>query len=135
MSALAPAIFVFEKAPRWEAELKRRLADRQVLVRPCRSPQDVLALCRQAPGSVAVVDFAAGIADGLRLVEALAGLRLGISPVVIGSRETEDLEWPTRELGASGFVTDRISGEGLADLCRRMLGHLVEVKPRLVPSP
>jgi ActR/RegA family two-component response regulator len=121
MSPLAPAIFVFEKAPRWEAELKRRLADRQVLVRPCRSAIDVLALCRQAPGSVAVVDFAAGIADGLRLVEALAGLRMGISPVVICSRETDELDWPARELGAAEFVTDRIGGDALAAICRRML--------------
>jgi len=118
---MAPAIFVFEKAPRWEAELKRRLADRLVLVRPCRSPHDVRELCRQAPGSVAVVDFAAGIADGLRLVEALTGLRLRIWPVVIGSRETEDLEWPTRDLGAAAFVTDRIGGDSLADVCRRLL--------------
>jgi DNA-binding NtrC family response regulator len=121
MSSLAPAIFVFEKSPRWEAELKRRLANRNVLVRPCRSAKDLVSLCRQAPGSVAVVDFAAGTADGLRLVEALFGLRLGISPVVIGSRETEDLEWPTRDLGAAAFVTDRLGGDALADICRRML--------------
>jgi DNA-binding NarL/FixJ family response regulator len=121
MSPLAPAIFVFEKSPRWDAELKRRLANHQVLVRPCRSAQDLLALCRQAPGSVAVIDFAAGIAEGLRLVESLAGLALAIAPVVIGSRETEDLEWPARELGAAGFVTDRIGGDALADICRRLL--------------
>jgi DNA-binding NtrC family response regulator len=101
--------------------LKRRLADRQVLVRPCRSAQDLLALCRQAPGSVAVVDFAAGMAEGLRLVQALAGLSLEIAPVVIGSRETQELEWPARDLGAAGFVTDRIGGDALADICRRLL--------------
>jgi ActR/RegA family two-component response regulator len=117
----AHAIFVFEKSPRWEAELKRRLGSRHVLVRPCRSAKDLLDLCRQAPGSVAVVDFAAGIADGLRLVEALAALRLGTSPVVIGSRDTEELEWPARDLGAVAFVTDRIGGDALADICRRML--------------
>jgi DNA-binding NtrC family response regulator len=122
MSPLAPAIFVFEKFPRWDAELKRRLANHQVLVRPCRSAQDLIALCRQAPGSVAVIDLATGIVDGLQLIEALAGLRLGICPVVIGSHETEELEWPARELGAAGFVTDRIGGDALADICRRMVG-------------
>lgn len=121
MSPLAPAIFIFEKSPRWEAEVKRRLADCQVLVRPCRSAADVLALCRQAPGSVAVVDLAAGVAEGLRLVEALAGLRLGISPVVIGSRATDELEWPARDLGATDYVTDCIGGDSLAEICRRKL--------------
>lgn len=121
MPLLAPAIFVIEKSPRWEAELKRRLAGSQVLVRPCRSVRDVLALCRQAPGSVAVVDFASGIAEGLRLVEALAGLRRSISSIVIVSRENAELEWPVRELGTVDFVTDRIGGDALADICRRML--------------
>jgi len=135
MSHLAPAVFLFEKAPRWEAELKRRLSSRQILVRPCRSAQDLLALCRQAPGSVAVVDFAAGIDDGLRLVQALAGLSLRISPVVIGSRETAELEWAARDLGAAGFVTDRIGGDALADICRRLLepSHAGAAEPSLPP--
>jgi DNA-binding NtrC family response regulator len=121
MSPLAASIFVFEKSPRWEAELKRRLTDRHVLVRPCRSAQDLLSFCRQAPGSVAVADIAVGVVDVLQVVEALGGLRLGISPVVIASRETEELEWSARELGATDFVTDRIAGARLADICRRML--------------
>ncbi len=121
MSPLAPAIFVFEKSPRWEPELKRRLASRQTRVRPCRSPQDLISLCRQAPGSLAIVDFAAGLADGLRLVHTLAGLAREIAPVVIASRETEDLEWPARDLGAVNFVTDRIGGDALAEICRRWL--------------
>ena len=134
MSPFAPAILVFEKSPCWEAELKRRLASPLVLVRPCRSAQDVLALCRQVPGSVAVVDFAAGIADGLRLVEALIALRLRISPVVIASRETEELEWPARDLGAVNFVNDRIGGDKLADICRRMLNQFAASRQWAVGS-
>ena len=90
-------------------------------MRPCRSSQDLVALCRQAPGSVAVVDFAVGIAYALRVVQSISAHTMGISPVVIGSRETEELEWPARDAGAAAFVTDRIGGDALADICRRLL--------------
>lgn len=121
MSPLAPAVLVFEKAPRWEAELKRRLSGRELLVRPCRSASDVVALCRKMPGSVVVNDFAAGAADGLRLLEALLLQRLRAFVVVVASRELSDLEWPARELGAVHFVSDMIGGDVLARNCRRML--------------
>lgn len=121
MSLYAPAIVLFEKAPRWESELKRRFDAQEVLVRPCRSAGDALTLCRQAPGSVAVADFAAGTADVLRLLEALLCQQTRAYPVVIGSVETTSLEWPARDLGAVAFVTDRINGEYLAGICRRIL--------------
>jgi ActR/RegA family two-component response regulator len=121
VSPLAPAVLVFEKAPRWEAELKRRLSGRDLLVRPCRSAGDVVALCRVMPGSVVVNDFAAGAAEGLRLLEALLRQRLRAFVVVVASSELGELEWPARELGAAQFVSDTIGGEALAQNCRRML--------------
>ncbi|HEY3965915.1 MAG TPA: hypothetical protein VGM05_15255 [Planctomycetaceae bacterium] len=121
MPIFAPAIVLFEKAPRWESELKRRFDAQEVLVRPCRSAGDVLTLCWQAPGSVVVADFAAGTAEVLRMLESLICLRGTAYPVVIGSVETASLEWPARDLGAVDFVTDRINGDVLADICRRIL--------------
>jgi DNA-binding NtrC family response regulator len=139
MSPLAPAVLVFEKAPRWESELKRRLSSTQLLVRPCRSPADVLHLCRQMPGSVVVIDFSAGAAEGLRLLESLESRRLRALPVVVASTALEELEWPARELGAAGFVAETIGGAALAALCRRMLvvppsGGLTAAWPALSPA-
>ena len=127
MSPLAPAVLVLERSPRWESELKRRLSGPHVRVRPCRSAADVLRLCRQMPGSMVVVDFAAGPAEGLRLLEAVDCLRLEIAPVVIAPRTLAELEWPARELGAADFVADTIGGDALAALCRRFLGNAVRV--------
>ena len=121
MSPVAPAVFVFEKSPRWEAELKRRLGERSVRVRPCRSAADLLTFCRDAPGSVAVLDLEAGPAEVLQLLAALLALRSSVRPVVIGSAETAELEWPARELGAIDYVTDRIGGAALAQICRKAL--------------
>jgi len=121
MSAFAPAVIVFEKTPRWEAELKRRLADGTLRVRPCRSSAHALELCRQAPGSALVVDLAAGSAEVLQLLEALLRERLPVRPIIMGSAETAELEWPARELGATAYVTDRIGGDALAEICRQAL--------------
>jgi DNA-binding NarL/FixJ family response regulator len=73
------------------------------------------------PGSVIVNNFAAGAADGLRLLEALLRERLRAFVVVIASRELCELEWPARELGAVHFVSDTIGGDSLAQSCRRLL--------------
>jgi DNA-binding NarL/FixJ family response regulator len=73
------------------------------------------------PGSVVVIDFAAGAAEGLWLLEALLRQRLRAFAVVVASGELSELEWPARELGAAQFVSDTIGGEALAQNCRRML--------------
>ena len=121
MSRFAPAVVLYEKSPCWESELKRRIDVQKRLVRPCRSTADVLQLCRQAPHSVVVADFAAGIAEVLRLLEALLRQRTPAYPVVIGSVETAELEWPARDLGAVAFLTNRINGDILATTCERIL--------------
>jgi DNA-binding NtrC family response regulator len=121
MSPLAPALFVLENAPRWESELKRRFAGGQWLVRPIRSTSDAVQFSRQSPGSVVVIDFSAGAAEGLRLLESLGRQSPGSLPVVIASREQAELEWPARELGAVDFVSDTIGGDALAVFCQRML--------------
>jgi ActR/RegA family two-component response regulator len=121
MTRFAPAVFVLERRPRFEAELKRRLTSRRVLVRPCRSPADLAALAARMPGSVAVVDLAFGMAECLHLLGDLLGARTPIFPVVVGSRESAELEWPVRELGAAAFVCETIGSAELADLCGRML--------------
>ena len=90
-------------------------------VRPCRSSADTIALCRQAPGSLAVLDFTVGPAEVLQLLERLLRLRSVVLPIVIGSAETGELEWPARELGALAYVTDRIGGMALARLCQQAL--------------
>jgi len=121
VSPLAPAVIVFEKSPRWEAELKRRLRSRQLLVRPCRSGADVVSLSRQAPGSVVVVDLASVAADGWRLFAALAERPISVMPVAVASRDLEDLEWAAREMGAVAFITELQGGAALADLCGRLV--------------
>jgi len=131
MSPLAPAVLVFEKTPRWESELKRRMSRAPFLVRPCRSAADVLHLSRQMPGSVVVIDFAAGAAEGLRLLEALDRRRLRALAVVVASTALQELEWPARELGAAGFVAETIGGAALAALCRRIL---TAASPALSPA-
>lgn len=121
MSSFAPAVFVLETHPCWEAELKRGLAGERTLVRPCRSVADLLALCRSMPGSVAVIDLEVGDEAALRCLALVSGQRLIVSPVIIASARALDLEWPLREFGAIAVLPESIRGEQLARLCRRLL--------------
>jgi DNA-binding response OmpR family regulator len=122
MSPLARAVIVFEKSPRFEAELKRRMSSPQLFVRPCRSGADVVSLSRRAPGSVVVIDLASVAADGWRLLDELAERPFQVSPVAVASRDMEGLEWAAREMGAVAFVTELQGGAALADVCQRLLG-------------
>ncbi|MSR59822.1 MAG: hypothetical protein EXS05_19660 [Planctomycetaceae bacterium] len=121
MSNLAPAVIVYEKRPRWEAELKRHLAADRLVVRPCRSGADLLELCRAMPGSVAVIDLAVGAEAALHCLEQALLRRLGSLPLVISPSSARDLEWPLRELGALAVLPDTARGESVARLCRMML--------------
>jgi hypothetical protein len=120
MANLAAAVLVFEKRPRWEAELKRCLAGDALLVRPCRSVADLLALARAMPGSVAVIDFD-GSEAVLRCLNESQAFRTGMQPVVILSQEWSELEWPLRELGAVVVFPETIQGAALAAVCRRLV--------------
>jgi hypothetical protein len=129
MSPLAPSVIVFEKSPRWESELKRRLGGCRLLVRPCRSAPDVVSLSRLAPGSVVVIDVNSVEIEGWRLLGDLAQRRIPAFRIAIGPRETRNLEWLARELGAAGFFADAVTGEALADLCCRVISASTATRP------
>ena len=118
---LAPAILVYEKRPRWEAELKRSLVGKRTLVRPCRSVADLLALCRAMPGSVAVIDIEVGGGTVLHALDQAQRERLALFPIVIAPDYADDLEWPLRELGIVALLPDRAPCGELSRACRRWL--------------
>jgi ActR/RegA family two-component response regulator len=121
MPHLAPAILVFERRPRWEAELKRNVAADGLLVRPCRSAADLLELCKAMPGSALVIDLDVGDAVALRCLELALLQRLETSAIIVAPLDSCELEWPFRELGAMAVVAESIRGEELAELCRRII--------------
>jgi DNA-binding NarL/FixJ family response regulator len=122
MTPLDAMIFVYERRPRREAELKRRFAGETISVRPCRSAGDLLALCRSAPGSVAVIDLSVGAATVLHCLEQVLRERLNVFPLVVAAADPGDLEWPLRELGAHAVYPESVSGDELARMCRRFRG-------------
>jgi len=121
MSHLAPGVVLFEKRPRWESELKRGLAEDRVLIRPCRSPTDLTALCRAMGGSVAVIDFEMSPAIVLEWLQDTHSRGLAVSPVIILPRDAGALEWPLRELGVLGVLITPVRTSELIQLCRSLL--------------
>ncbi len=124
-------VLVFEKLPFWGPELKRQFTDQRVLVRECRSVQDLLPAAAEFAESVAVVCLDAAPTDCLGWLGRQFQCESRCRIVVIASSELADLEWPIREAGAVGFVHDEIAGDRLARLCRRLLRTATSSAPRV----
>ena len=117
-----PGVIVLERRPRWTPELQRQFADEEVRVRSCRRVADMGPMFDGAPQCVLVLDLDAGAADCLQFLGRRIG-RVSSSPIIaIGPGRLAGLEWPVRELGVLAFLPGSISGEELADLCRRQWG-------------
>lgn len=117
----AGSVFVFEKRPRWEPELKRQLPEYRLQVRPCRTGAQLLSLVREQPRSLLVLNLEKSPAECLRLLATLLEWRLPSRAIAIAGPDMDELEWPARELGALDFLPSTVTGSALARLCRRQL--------------
>jgi DNA-binding response OmpR family regulator len=118
---LEASLVVFERAPRWVPELKRRFADSSVIVRGCSTPRDVLAAVEEGTAGVVLV-LDGREAECLALVGEVSKRAIRPVVIVIANDAGEDLEWPLRELGAASVVSDRITSDELVARCQRLLG-------------
>jgi hypothetical protein len=73
--------------------------------------------------TVAVVELEMAPGDCLRWLAARLGGTAGPAAIVVGSRQTAELEPLVRELGAAEFVLETVGGERLAQICRRQFQH------------
>ncbi|MEX2288327.1 MAG: hypothetical protein WD648_14625 [Planctomycetaceae bacterium] len=112
-------IIVFERRPRYTPELQRQFWGQQVSVRACRSIADIKQLRDSAPGAVLLLDLEAAPAEILQFLGGDVGRANAATVIVAASRHTAPLEWRVRELGAAEFLIEPVSGERLANLCRR----------------
>ena len=120
----APGVVIYEKTSRWESLLKRYFATQSFQIRPCRLPSQVLTTLAAMPGSVTVIDLAAGAAAGLRLMTQVRQVVPAGQVIVVAPESLADLEWPAREFGALAFLRDSVSEAELGGLCARQLpGH------------
>ncbi|MBS0204402.1 MAG: hypothetical protein JSS49_15970 [Planctomycetes bacterium] len=113
-------LVVFEREPVWGPELKRQYSNQPILVRECRSVQDLVAIPEVAE-TVFVLTLDAAPQDCLSWLVGWCQRRPRSPVVVISSAKLADLEWPIREAGAAAFVSDELAGHHVASLCRRLL--------------
>ncbi len=97
------------------------MLDQNVRVRSCASARELSSVLADDPRAVVVLDLAAGTGECLQFLRSLPDVEGTPAIVAIASPETKDLEWPARELGASAFLVDPVSGDDLAQFCRRQL--------------
>ena len=123
MTPFRAAISVFESDPYWVPELQRQFLHSAVTVRECRSIGDLLPGLEVFDFELILLDFESGPVEALAWLSAFVTKQVRRIPIIIcGSSDTRELEWMLREAGVSAFLPDRVSGEDLARLCRRLLG-------------
>jgi len=114
------SLIVFERRPRWLPELQRQFLQSSINVKGCASVRGLWEAVRD-DGSLIVLVLDGAQADGLAWLVELADRHKPPKIIVIGTKQTNDLEWPVRESGVTAFLPDDISGGELAVLCRRLL--------------
>jgi hypothetical protein len=114
------AIAVLEREPYWAPELQRQLGDDGVYIRACVNSDDVDRVFAEWPRSLAVIDLDAAPAAILGWLGKQTG-RASRPVLLFASTAMAELEPIARELGATSFQTDVISGRELAIRCRRWL--------------
>lgn len=123
MSAEIATITVFEKTPRWTPELKRQFSADDIRVRGVGSLPGEFLQHPRPMNALLVVVLEEAEAKCLQYLGRLASTVDPSPVIVIAGPTTMEMEWTIRELGATDVVADRVTGEELADLCRRICVH------------
>ncbi|MCA9026651.1 MAG: hypothetical protein KDA86_15700 [Planctomycetaceae bacterium] len=119
MSEQTRHVIVFESQPFWAPELQRQFLDDDVHVRTCRSINDLQQRLAKQTYDVCIIDLSADLPGVLRWLGdwQIRGSHTAI--LVIAAEEQKSLEWHVRELGASSFATEYVTGIQVAGMCRK----------------
>jgi hypothetical protein len=113
-------VAVFEMRPWWAPELQRQFCGESIAVRACRSVEEALQ------ADLAVLQWAAAHAGVLHSLGQRMAAGSGRGVIILASPELFRFEWDVRQLGVDTFVSERLAGEDMARLCRRLLNKVCE---------
>ncbi len=119
MSEQTRHVIVFESQPSWEPELQRQFLDDNVRVGACRSVKDLDQRLAHQAYDVCVIDLSADLAGLLRWLGDQQDHGARVATLAIATEEQQSLEWHVRELGATAFATEYVTGNQLAAMCRK----------------
>lgn len=121
MTQPTACVAVFEKRPYWGPELQRQFVASNVLVRECRSLNDLIPATNDFASAVILLDMDSASVDCLAWLGLQFREPLRRPVIACASADLADLEWTVREAGTIAFVGDEASGGELARLCLRQL--------------
>ena len=114
-------VVVLERQPYWQPELERQFLHQELVVKSCRSVDDLDDLTRTETPTVAVVDLDVDPPGTLRWLARRLTAGPDVSTIVVVTEERHSLHWHIRELGAVAVVSEYLEGNRLARLCRKSL--------------
>jgi hypothetical protein len=114
-------VVVLERQPYWQPELERQFLQQELIVRGCRSVEDLDDLTRTAGATIVVVDLEVDPPSVLRWLARQLMAGPDTPTLVVLSENLKLLHWHVRELGAVAVVSEFHTGACLARLCRKTL--------------
>ena len=113
-------IAIFERTLRWTPELQRQFLDENVQIRGLANLTDEVFVQKQNKINVIVIVLANAETQCLQFLGRMANKQNSPAIIVVGTPQTQELEWTARELGVSHFVSENFSSEEMADICRKL---------------
>ena len=113
-------IAIFERTLRWTPELQRQFLEEDFQVQGVANLTDELLVQNQNRIKVIVIVLAEAETQCLQFLGRMAGRQNSPAVIVVGTSQTQELEWTARELGVSHFVSEKFSSEEMADICRKL---------------
>lgn len=113
-----PHVIIYEQRPRLTPEMQRQFLDDNLRIHTCTNLRDIPSLVQASSQSLLLLDLDADPAGCLQLLGRYIG-EMPLPIICVGSSASAELEWMVRELGALEFLVGPVSGELLANLCRR----------------
>jgi DNA-binding NarL/FixJ family response regulator len=123
-------LIVHETGRRWIDMLRGSSIETACSVRHCASIQDTLASAWAAPCSTLLIELGRRSAESLDLLEQLSGLAKELTAIVLARSDQAGLELAARELGASVFLREPLTGTELA----RTVGSVVRLQLELAET-
>jgi DNA-binding NtrC family response regulator len=107
-------LILHEMGRRWFDALRGHATRSRVQIRHSAGIHDTLAVVCSERRSTLLIELGRQALESLDLLERVSGFSNEVVSIVVASSDQADLEVPARELGASAFLREPLTGTELA---------------------
>lgn len=121
MTKMETSVIVCEKSAYWGPELQRRFLDLKILVRECRSINELDENIMDTDASLVLIDVSAWPQETVTWITRNSLENMQVKLIACLTDETRDIEWTLREAGFSAVIYDDTPATFAAKECLRLI--------------